>query len=300
MAIKVFTEISRTLLSFIKFSRGITICLTVILMMFLLGFVVSLFAPCDPRRWNYVPRDIPPSLKYPLGTTTLGQDVFWLMTHAIKNSTIVSITGSVVGLAIGAILGIIAGYKGELLEKIILLVGDVFIVLPGLPVIILFGSMVKGSLNMFTLGLIIAFLTWGWPIRNVRSMILSLREREFTYTARFSNMSTFETISKEHLPHVFPWMLASFMGRMLTSMGMKATLAIFGLASLTEATFGIILYWALQYKALTRGLWWWILSPILIIVIFFASLYVISTKVNEYLDPRNRIMRLTAGKRPQK
>jgi peptide/nickel transport system permease protein len=95
-------------------------------------------------------------------------------------------------------------------------------------------------------------------------------------------------------------MLASFMGRMLTSMGMEATLAIFGLASLTEATFGTILYWALQYKALTRGLWWWIFSPILIMIILFVSLYIISTEINEYLNPRNRIMRLATVKRPQK
>jgi len=281
--------------SFIRSTSQITIGFIIIMILLTMGFIISLFGPSNPRAWNYAPRDSPPSSLHLFGTTTLGQDVFWLITHAIRNSIILGVTGSIVGLAAGAILGIIAGLKGGLLEKILLLFGDVFIVIPMLPIIVLISSLVRASLNMFTLGLFYACLTWGFPVRNVRSIILGLREKGFTYTAYFSNMSMLRIIFNQYLPYVIPWMLASFIGRILGAIGMEATLAVFGLISLTETTIGTMIYDALQYKSLMRGLWWWFSAPVFILIILFVSLNLISTGIAEHLDPRNRIRRLAKG-----
>jgi len=281
--------------AFTRYRLGTTIGSGILLTIIILGFIVSLFAPYDPRRWNQVPRDCPPSFEHPLGTTSLGQDVFWFLTHAIRNSIILGVIGSAVGLLIGATLGLIAGYKGGTIDKVILLFADTFIILPGLPLLILLSSLVKSQLNVFTLGLIIAFLTWGPPVRNVRSIVLSLREREFTYTAIFSGLSIFKIIFSEYLPHIMPWILASFISRILMAIGMEVTLAIFGLSSLTEATLGTMIYWALQYQALLRGIWWWISTPVITIVILFLSLYLVSMGITEYLNPRARLRRIMIG-----
>jgi len=269
--------------------------LSILVPLLIMGFVVSLFAPYDPRRWNIVPRNLPPSLNHPFGTTHLGQDIFWLMTYAIRNTVILGCVSSTVVLVVGIALGLIAGYKGGLVEKIILFFADTFIILPGLPMLILIASLIKTHLDMVTLGLIIASITWGGPVRNIRSMILSLRERDFTYVAIFSGYSTAKIVFREYLPHVLPWILSAFIARIIFTTGMEVTLAIFGLSTLQEATLGTMIYWANFHQALIRGLWWWIGSPIIFLVIYFVSLFLISVGINEYVNPRIRTARMKVG-----
>jgi len=291
MNINVFRYLKKTSF-FLKHNRDFTFGFIILASLMIQAFIVSLFAPFDPRRWNTVPRTQPPSIKYPLGTTALGQDVFWLLTYALKNSFIISIVASAVGLIIGVMFGLLAGYSGGMIDKIILLFADTLIVTPKLPILILLASIIKKQLNMFNLGLIIAALTWGMPIRNVRSMILSLREREFSYTAQFSGSNTLSIVVFEYLPHVLPWVLSSFIGRILMAIGYEITLAVVGLSSTAEATLGTIIYWAMNYQALVRGLWWWIFAPILASVLLFISLYIVFTSITENLDPRKKIQRI--------
>ena len=280
---------------FLRHRAGITISLCMVISILALGFVVSYFAPSDPRRWSTASRDKPPSDEFLFGTTSLGQDVFWLLTYSIRNSMVLGVVGSVVGLAIGGTLGLIAGYKGGLTEKLILMVADTFIVVPGLPLLILLSTMVKKQLDMVLLGLIIASLTWGMPVRNVRSMVLSLREREFTHTAVFSGFKTWNIVTSEYIPHILPWVAASFISRINMGIGMEVTLAIFGLSSLSEATLGTMIYWALQYSAMLRKIWWWILAPVAAVVFIVLSFYMLSGGVAEYLNPRTRLYRVVTG-----
>ncbi|RLF05025.1 MAG: ABC transporter permease [Thermoprotei archaeon] len=281
---------------FLKANKGFSVGLMILTIFIFFGFVLPVFSPYDPRNWGMVPPDKPPSLSHPLGTTTTGQDLFWLATYAIRNSMIIGVIGSAGGLAIGIILGLIAGYKGGITDRLIVLFADTFIVIPVLPLLILIGSLVKAQLNMPLLGLIIALITWGMPVRNIRSMVLSLREREFTYTALFSGSSTMRLIYAEYLPHVAYWILASFIHRVLIAIGLEVTLAIFGLSTLREATLGSMIYWAMQYQAILRGIWWWIATPVFIIILLFISLYLVSIGIAEYLNPRVRIQRLQAGR----
>jgi len=263
-----------------------------LMFMLILGFIISLFAPCNPQSWGVAPRDVPPSLKHPLGTTTTGQDVFWLLTYAIRNSLILGLIASFVGLAIGAMLGLIAGYKGGIVDRIILFFADTLNVLPSLPILILISTLIREQLNMITLGLIIAMMTWGWPVRNVRSLILSLRESEFTYTAIFSGYSTLKILLTEYTPYILSWIFSGAINRLMGAIGMEITLAVFGLSTLERATLGTMIFWALHFQALTRGIWWWITSPVIAVVILFISLYLLSVSISEYLNPKMRLSRI--------
>jgi peptide/nickel transport system permease protein len=281
--------------AFFRHSTSITISFAMAVSIILFGFVLSNFAPYDPRRWGLVPRNLPPSSDYILGTTSIGQDVLWLLTYSVRNSIILGVVGSVVGLAIGGVLGLIAGYKGGLTEKAILTIADTFIVIPGLPILILLSTMVKKQLNMVILGFIIASLTWGMPVRNVRSMILSLREREFTHTAAFSGFSALNIMTLEYTPHILPWVAASFISRINMAIGMEVTLAIFGLSSLGEGTLGTMIYWALNYGSMLRGLWWWIAAPVGAVVFIVLGFYMLSGGLAEYLNPRTRLFRVVTS-----
>jgi len=288
----ILKQFSKMFWGFVRYRPSISVGVILVGATLTLGFVISLFAPYDPRRWNQVPRDLPPSLQYLLGTTSLGQDIFWLMTWSIRNSLLIGVIGSAFGLLVGAIMGLIAGYKGGTIDRLILLFADTFIIIPGFPILILLSTLLRRQMNMVMLGLIIAFLTWGMPVRNIRSMILSLRERDFTYISLFSGFKTFNIVLSEYMPYVFPWIAASFMSRINMAIGMEVTLATLGLSSLQEATLGTMIYWALKYQAMIRGLWWWIATPVIIVIIIVLGLYLVSIGVAEYLNPRTRLYRV--------
>uniref|UniRef100_A0A7V4FG27 ABC transporter permease n=1 Tax=Fervidobacterium pennivorans TaxID=93466 RepID=A0A7V4FG27_FERPE len=264
----------------------------IVFMIILVLAVTSHFSPFDPRSWNTVPKDLPPSFRHLLGTTSTGQDVFWILCHAFKNSLILGVITALISNLVGTFVGLLAGYKGGWIDRVLMSLNDTFIALPSFPILVFLAFALKGNLNMLNLGVILSFFSWPWGGRQVRAMILSLREREFTFTADFSGSSTLKIVFAEHLPFVLPWIIANFINTILWSIGMEVGLAIFGLSSLEIPTIGTMIYWSTQYQALFRGVWWWALTPILSSIFLFVSLFFISSAITEYLDPRSRLQRI--------
>jgi peptide/nickel transport system permease protein len=255
--------------------------------------LLSFASPYDPRAWTVVPNDLPPSFEHLLGTNSMGQDVFWIMTHAIRGSLTVGILSVVMSRVVAILVGLVAGYKGGFADRALMSLNDGFVVMPVLAILIFLGFVLKESMNVFLLSALLALFGWAWDARLIRALTLSLREREFTDVAVFSGMSTFRVVLGEYLPFAVPLILATTMTNMLFVVQMEITLAVFGLSSLELPTIGTSIYWANQYQALFRGMWWWIFSPVAITIVLFVGLYMLSTSVNEFLDPRTRLERIT-------
>ncbi|MCD6546716.1 MAG: ABC transporter permease [Thermotogae bacterium] len=259
---------------------------TMLMVFVILGFVVSNFSPYDPRSWGTVPEELPPSLKHPLGTTSLGRDVFWFLAEGIKNSLIIGLVAAIVGGAVGVTVGITAGFAGGVVDRILMAITDTFIAVPSLPILILLAFLFKGRASIMVLGLIISIFSWAWPARQVRAMTLSLRERDYISMAFFSGEKPYKILFFEIFPHVVPWTIANFINAILVAIGQEATLAVLGLSALEEATLGTGIYWAMQYQAIFRALWWWIASPVVAMIILFVSLFLTSKGLQEHLASR--------------
>jgi len=273
-----------------KFLFGFTvICILVFLA------ILSAFSPYDPRSWNVVPKDQPPSLQHLLGTNSMGQDIFWNTTYALKNSFILGLTAACISTIIGTIVGLIAGYRGGTLDRVLMSINDSFIVLPSLPILVFLSFTLREKMTIFVMGAILSIFSWPWGGKQVRAQVLSLREREFTYTSVFSGMNMWKVVFKEHLPFVIPWVIANFINTVLWALGMEITLSVLGLTSLEIPTIGTTIHWAMQYQAIFRGIWWWMLTPIILSVVFFVALYMLSVSISEFLDPRTRLQRIKMG-----
>jgi len=245
-----------------------------------LAFVVSRFIPFSPKRWGVVPRDIPPCWNYPLGTTSMGQDLFWILTLALQNSIIIGIVVASVSTFVGVVVGLLAGYKGGYLDRILTTLTDTFIAVPSLPILIMLTALFLGRIHILMLSAVLCVFNWPWPAKQARSMMLSLRERTFIETAVFSGTGTVGVILGEVMPLIAPWILANFTNTVLVAIATEAGLATIGVSSLEEATLGTMIYWALQYQAMFRGHWWWIAVPAGTIVILFFSLFLVSTAIS--------------------
>ena len=273
-----------------RFAFGFTV-----LVFFVVISFVSLLSPYDMRAWNAVPRDLRPSSKYPLGTNSIGQDIMWQAMVATKNSLLLGVIAATISRVIAIVVGLLSGYKGGLFDRIVMVLTYSFIILPMFPILILIATILRSSLNMVVLGVVIGLFGWAWDARLFRSQILSLKEREFTRTAVFSGLGTFKIVLTEHLPYIIPLVMSTVINNMIWVIGMEVTLSQLGLSNLNTPTIGTMIYWALQYQAIFLERWNWILTPVTICVVLILGLYMLSTSISEYLDPRTRLQMIRKG-----
>jgi peptide/nickel transport system permease protein len=255
----------------------LSIGLTSLAIFLLVGFVLPLFAPIDPAVWNRVPRDLPPQAAHPLGTTSLGQSVFWLLAKSIGNSLIIGLGVSVVTTTVGVLVGSLAGLVGGGVDRLLGILIDALIAVPSLPILILFAALFKGAASVTVLIAILIAFNWPWPARQVRAMVLSLRERQFIDVARFSGQSASKIITREIVPHLLPWAAANLTNTVLVAISLETGLAVIGVSNLSNPTLGTMIYWALQYQAMFLGLWWWIVPPAVATILLFIALFLTSS-----------------------
>ena len=268
---------------------------SLILLLVAVMLVLSFFSPYDPGKLRRkVKRNQPPSADFIFGTTSQGEDVFWTMTFAVRNTLTISVIAVVIGRGIGVILGMLSGYFGGTFDRVTQSIIESIIVIPRLPLLILIGAILRGSLTIYSLGILIGLLDWAFPSKRYRAQILSLRERDFTHTAVFSGMSTVKIVVREHLPFIIPFLLADVISGFLFSIGIEVTLSYLGLANLDSPTIGTMIYWGNYYQSIWVGRTWVLIAPIVAAILMVLGFYLMSVGLSEYLDPRKRLVRLTA------
>jgi peptide/nickel transport system permease protein len=244
------------------------------------SFILPLFATVDPAVQGTYPRHLPPSRDNLLGTNALGQDIFWFTVFAVRNSLALGLVVGVGVVIIATVVGLSAGYIGGRFERITMLFVDTFITIPLLPVLIILGTLIRGNTTFLTIGFIIILFGWAWDARTVRSMALSLREREFINMARFSGANTAQIIGREVFPYVAAYTLVGFINVVLFAINTEAALAVIGLSKIEVPTLGSAIFWALNYNALFTRHYIWIITPILATIILFLGLFLTSTGFN--------------------
>jgi peptide/nickel transport system permease protein len=281
----------RTILDLLRtnhaFAAGVVL-LAVVVTIALLSFV----SPYPPNDAYVVPPDIPPCWTYPLGTNSRGQDVFWQLSVAIRNTLAFGIAVAAISRCLALAIGMTSGYAGGMIDRALMSINDTFIVIPLFPILVLFYFVMRDRMSWALLALVMACLGWAYDARLIRSVALSLRAREFTETAIFSGMTMRQVLLREHLPFVLPIVFSTTMNNINWSIGMEVTLSVLGFTDINTPTIGVMLYWANQHTALVAGIWWWIAAPVALVVITFLGLFLLAVSMNEFIDPRSRLSRV--------
>lgn len=263
------------------FTNGrLAIGLVILVVMGLGSLILPFFAPVDPAIQSSYPRNRPPSAEHLLGTTAVGQDIFWFLVFAIRNSLVLGVLVGIGVTIVSTIVGLSAGYIGGFFERVTMLIVDSFITIPLLPILIILGAIIRGNTSFLTIGVLIVIFGWAWNARTIRSMALSLREREFINMAKFSGAGTLRVLWSEILPYVSAYMIVGFINTILFAINTEATLAIIGLSKVEVPTLGSIIFWALSYNALFTGNYTWMVAPIVATILLFLGLFLTSTGFN--------------------
>lgn len=231
----------------------------------------------------------PPSLKHPFGETGgLQWDVFTLVLNGARTSLLIGFSSMAIGVILGTIVGSIAGYLGGFLDNVLMRVVDVMLSLPLLFVILVVSRFFKDQRdNVWQVILIFGVFSWMGVSRLVRSLFLSIREREFVEAAKAVGVRDRRIIFRHILPNALsPIVVAASLIVAGNIIG-EAFISFlgFGVNPYTP-TWGNILSNSLTY--LLVGNWWWPAFPGLAIIVTVLSVNFIGDGLRDAFDPRTR------------
>jgi peptide/nickel transport system permease protein len=244
-------------------------------------------SPEQRAQVGYSTPRLSPGTGHPLGTDTHGRDVLAVLTHATPQTLKIGLIAGGVGVAVGTLLGILAGYFGGLIDSVIRILTDVFITIPGMAIMIVIAANTR-AMTVLMIAFVVSLLAWRFPTRAIRAQTLSLRERPYVEIARLNGMNEVEIVFREVLPNLLPYIAASFVLAVSSSILMTIGLEALGLGPQNEYTLGMMIYWSNYYGAILRGMWWWWFPPIVIIVWIFVSLLLVSSGMDQIVNTKLR------------
>ncbi len=257
---------------------------SILLFFIIIALLAPLLAPTDPQRMVGRPHQAPSS-EYILGTSRQGQDIFSQILHGTYTTLRVGfVTGTII-IFIAIAIGLTAGFVGGVVDEVLSLITNVFLVLPNLPLIIVVASMIDRP-GPDTIILVLSLTSWAYGARVLRSQTLALRNSEFVEAARVSGEPTWRIIAFEILPNMTSLVVSSWIGAVLYAILAEAALEFIGLGNPNSITWGTTLYWAQNNQALLTGAWWTFIPPGLAIAAVGISLILINYAIDEITNPR--------------
>ncbi len=270
----------------------------------IVGFFIILtvvgpwLAPDNPSSTAYAAL-LGPSTHHWLGTTSLGQDIFSQLLVGARATMVVALVAGLVATLLSMVIGVSAGYLGGVSDDGLSLLSNVFLAIPGLPLLIVIDSYlpVTSRSNEFVIGLIISLTGWAWGARVLRAQTMSLRNRDFVEAARIIGESRSRIMFTEIAPNLLPVLASSLLFTVLYSIGAYVTLAYIGLTSTATWNWGTMLYWAQANNAPLSNEWYWFVPPGICIALVGTGLALLNFGIDEFINPRLRAGGLSARQR---
>ncbi|MFC3835715.1 MULTISPECIES: dipeptide/oligopeptide/nickel ABC transporter permease/ATP-binding protein [Deinococcus] len=271
-------------LTILRRSPRATAGAVMVLVMMLMAVFAPLLTPYSPTSQEYGAW-ITPGREHLLGTTALGQDVWAQVLYGARTTLLIGIMAGLIATLIGTSVGLAGAYFGGRVEDVLNVITNVFLVLPGLPLLIIVSAFVRGA-GIWSIILVIAFTGWAWGARVIRSQALALRNRDFVQAAIVSGERPGRIIFAEMLPNMAGLIAANFFSTALYAVLSEAGLAFLGFGDVSTVTWGTMLYWAQARGALLQGAWWWIVAPGLLIALLGTAFALLNFGIDEVTNPK--------------
>lgn len=232
---------------------------------------------------------LPPSLGHLLGTDALGQSVLAQIVVGTRPIMIVGVLSAVVTVFVGVVVGLLTGYVGGATDSVIMRVTDVFLTIPGLPLIIVIASVIQTS-NPVVLALILSITAWAGLARAIRSQAMSLRSSDFVEAAKLQGVPLRNMIGRQLLPNVGPYVAIHFLLSITGAIYAEVGLFLLGIAPISGTNWGIMINLAMSQGALyTTDSAFYLFSPMVAIVILQVSFVFFSRALDSVFNPRLRV-----------
>lgn len=261
--------------------------------MFILGLIIvlgvtfaavfaPLIAPFDPNELHLDAILKAPCAEFPLGTDRLGRDVLSRLLYGGRVSLWVGFVAVGISISIGALLGLVSGYFGGLVDEIVMRFVDIMLCFPSFFLILAVVAFLEPSL--FNIMVVIGLTSWMGMARLVRAETLTLREREFVSAARLAGTSTWRIMTRHILPNAMaPVTISAILG-IGGAILIESGLSFLGLGvQPPQASWGNML---MDGKSVIEEASWLSLFPGLAILITVLGYNLLGESLRDFLDPR--------------
>ena len=245
-------------------------------------------APWDPNKHDTRRILAPPSAQHWMGTDQLGRDVFSRVLYGARVSLAVGFVSVGIATLIGVLLGAAAGYRGALVDGVIMRLVDLMLVFPRFFLLLAVLAFLKPSI--WTIMVVIGLTGWMSVARLVRAEFLTLREREFVIWSESVGASAVRVVFRHILPNALAPVLVAMTLGIPAAILMESGLSFLGLGvQPPHATWGNILT---DGKDSLEIAWWMTVYPGLAILITVLSYNLLGEGIRDALDPRLRQVRV--------
>lgn len=229
----------------------------------------------------------PPSAAYPIGTDNFGRDVLLSLAHGTRTSLIVGVLAGAIATVIGLGIGLFSGYKGGLIDEILMAFANMFTVIPPFIILILISVSIQ-TRSIWMTAAVIGITTWPWTARAVRAQTVSLRARDHINIAKLSGFSTWRIILQEVLPYIMSYVFMCYVIQISTGILSESGVSLLGLGPLNTVSLGILLNWAILFEAPVAGAWWTFIPAAMTVAFTTFSLYLMQLGMDEIFNPKLR------------
>ena len=261
--------------------------LIVLVVVTIIVLVVPPLLPYDEAQIDVVAFNAPPSEQHVLGTDTTGRDVLSRLLYGGRVSLFVGIISTLISVAIGIPLGLLAAFYRGWFETLVMRATDIFMTIPS-TILILFLVSIFGP-SIVTVTVVIGVLGWTKFARQIYGTVLSVREKDYVEGGKAIGQRDGVIIARYILPNAIAPIFISITYRIASAIILESSLSCLSMGGqMSAASWGKMLYNAQSITILKSCQWMW-LPPGLALMITILSINFIGNGLRDALDPKTSI-----------
>jgi peptide/nickel transport system permease protein len=223
------------------------------------------------------------------GDAKCPSDELHLVVWGARITMLVGFGTAALAMLIATVIGLTAGYFRGIVDDVFVLITNLFLVIPGLPLLIILAAYLHPDTS--TVILTLAFTGWAFHARIIRAMTLSLREKDYVAASIVAGEGNFTIIFRQILPNLINLIVGGFIGTTIYGISASTALAFLGLTNMEEVSWGTNLFWAQNGNSLLLGAWWVFVPSGLMVALSALGLAWINFGMDEITNPRLRAER---------
>ena len=274
-------------------SRIAVVGLVVLVLLCLLALFAPWVAPQNPydlSRLDLMDSRLAPGelsadgeLTFHLGSDAQGRDMLSAIIYGLRISIGVGLTSTLIALAIGMSVGLLAGYAGGRTEAVIMRIADIQLSFPAILLALILLAFLRPGLSNIVIALVA--VQWAYYARTTRGAALVERRKEYIEAARGLGLSPLRIIFRHLLPNCLPPLIVVAALQVASANALEATLSVLGLGvPVTEPSLGLLISNGFRY--LLSGQYWISFFPGVALLITIVAINLVADQLRDVLNPR--------------